>query len=80
MFVRDRVAGVTRRVSIGVQGQGNGASGAPALTASGRSAAFASLANNLVPGDTNSAADVFVRDPLLGAARAGAAAPGGGFR
>lgn len=45
---------------------GNGDSNRPALSADGRFVAFRSAANNLVPGDTNSLSDVFVRDRLLG--------------
>jgi Tol biopolymer transport system component len=43
-------------------GQGNGPSGDPAISADGRYVAFLSDASNLVPGDTNDFADVFVRD------------------
>jgi len=46
--------------------QGNGWSGAPALTASGRFVAFGSFSDDLVPGDTNGTWDVFVRDRELG--------------
>jgi Tol biopolymer transport system component len=66
VFVRDRLAGVTRRVSVATNGrQGNAGSTSPTITADGRSVAFVSFASNLVPGDTN-ATDVFVRDPLFG--------------
>jgi Tol biopolymer transport system component len=41
---------------------GNGASTFPALSADGRFVAFASLASDLVGGDTNGASDIFVRD------------------
>jgi Tol biopolymer transport system component len=64
VFVRDRLAGVTQRVSIGAAGQGNGSSSGPALSADGRYVAFTSDASNLVPGDTNGTSDVFVRDRL----------------
>jgi hypothetical protein len=63
VFVRDRVAGATDRVSVSGAGtQGNGESSHPSLAADGRFAAFQSLANNLVTGDTNGAWDIFVRD------------------
>ncbi len=65
VFVRDRLAGVTRRVSVGASGQANGPSFSPAISPNGRSVAFGSSASNLVRGDTNGAFDVFVRDPLL---------------
>ena len=68
VFVRDRLAGVTRRVSVGAGGQANGSSFSPAISANGRSVAFGSSSSNLVRGDTNGTFDVFVRDPLLGPA------------
>lgn len=40
----------------------NGPSGEPAISADGRFVGFTSLGDNLVPADTNGAADVFVRD------------------
>ncbi|MEX1019067.1 MAG: carboxypeptidase regulatory-like domain-containing protein, partial [Litorilinea sp.] len=69
IFVHDRRTGQTQRVSVSSTGaQANGTSGisAPALSADGRYVAFASLANNLVPGDTNNAADVFIHDRQTG--------------
>jgi Tol biopolymer transport system component len=63
VFVRDRVAGTTERVSMsGRKSQANGDSSNPAITADGRFVAFASFADNLVPGDTNFTSDVFVVD------------------
>jgi Tol biopolymer transport system component len=62
VFVRDRQAGTTTRVSLGSAGtQGNGGSFAPAI-GDGRFVAFQSQASNLVTGDANGFADVFVRD------------------
>ena len=63
VFLRDRKTGTTRRVSVGAGAeQGNGASfGIPAISADGKLVAFTSEASNLVPKDTNSASDVFVR-------------------
>ena len=67
VFVRDRVAGTTERVSLGAGGvQAGGQSGSPSMSADGRYVAFHSEAPNLVPGDTNSVIDVFVRDRLAG--------------
>ncbi|MBA3742060.1 hypothetical protein [Sporichthya sp.] len=43
-------------------GEPNGGSGDIALSRDGQTVAFASAASNLVPGDTNLADDVFVRD------------------
>ncbi|MGH9282615.1 MAG: TolB family protein, partial [Acidimicrobiales bacterium] len=63
VFVRDRVAGTTTRVSVSSAGaQANGASSEPSISADGRYVAFASTAANLVAGDTNGQRDIFVRD------------------
>ncbi|HEY3567624.1 MAG TPA: carboxypeptidase regulatory-like domain-containing protein [Thermoanaerobaculia bacterium] len=60
-------AQTTTRVSVASDGtQGNGASWDPTLSADGRYVAFDSFSNNLVPGDTNAAEDVFVHDRLSG--------------
>jgi Tol biopolymer transport system component len=65
VFIRDLRTNRTRLVSLGMQGQGDDASwvglGA-AFTRDGRYLLFASWAANLVPGDTNDVADVFLRD------------------
>ncbi|GEM_PF-1156312 len=54
-------------ISIASTGEpGNAWSGAPSISADGRFVAFASQADNLVPGDTNGVADIFVRDRLTG--------------
>jgi Tol biopolymer transport system component len=67
VFVRDRAAGETRRVSVGPTGrQGNFQSWASVISADGRYVAFSSLSTNLVAGDTNTEADVFVRDLVTG--------------
>jgi Tol biopolymer transport system component len=63
IFVRDRAAGLTERVSIPAGGgEGNGGSSSPSISASGRFVAFQSLADNLTGGDGNGASDIFVRD------------------
>lgn len=74
VFVRDTCAGVagctpaTSLVSLSSAGaQGNGASGLPTISSSGRFIAFNSDADNLVIGDTNGSTDVFVRDTCAGA-------------
>ena len=60
VFVRDLETGRTRRLSIAQSGsEANAVSRKPALSADGRSLAFESAADNLVPGDTNSTDDVF---------------------
>ncbi len=63
IFVVDLVNGRTSRVSVGVgTTEPDGSSVQPSLSSSGRYVAFASLADNLVAGDTNKSADAFVRD------------------
>jgi Tol biopolymer transport system component len=60
-------AGEGRRASLGPGGAlPDGASFHPALSHDGRFVAFASAAANLVPDDTNDAADVFVHDRATG--------------
>lgn len=49
--------------------QPNGASSYPAISSDGRHVAFSSVASNLVPGDANSKADVFVHDLQTGTLR-----------
>ncbi len=86
VFVCDRVAGATTRVSVASGGtQANGDSGAedsneswqPAISADGRYVAFNSGATNLVAGDTNGMNDVFVRDWVAGATIRVSVASGG---
>ena len=63
IFVRDRTAPSTERVSIATGGaQANAACDHPSISGDGRFVAFQSAATNLVPGDTNGAVDIFVRD------------------
>jgi Tol biopolymer transport system component len=63
IFIRDRQAGTTERVSIASDGtQADGMSSDPVLSADGRFVAFASFASNLVTGDTNGTWDIFVHD------------------
>jgi Tol biopolymer transport system component len=70
VFVRDRQNGTNERVSVNSNGgQGNGISGyflQLALSADGRFVAFLSDATNLVLGDTNGSADIFVHDRQSG--------------
>jgi Tol biopolymer transport system component len=67
VFVRDRFAHTTRRVSVPTSGpESNGDSEAPALSDHGRYVTYTSNSTNLVPGDTNRLADVFVRDTWTG--------------
>jgi Tol biopolymer transport system component len=63
VFVRDRQANTTTRVSVAPGGaEANGGSTSPSISADGRYVAFLSDATNLVPGDTNMVRDVFVFD------------------
>jgi len=63
VFVHDRQTRTTERVSVDSAGtEGNGASILSEISADGRFVAFWSSATNLVPGDTNGVADVFVHD------------------
>jgi hypothetical protein len=70
IFVRDTCAGVpagcvpsTARVSVDSSGAaGNADSLQPAFSGDERYIAFASMASNLVTGDTNATQDVFLRD------------------
>ncbi|MEN6545889.1 MAG: Ig-like domain-containing protein [Armatimonadia bacterium] len=70
IFVRDRTAGTTTRISVATGGaQGSGGqqgSGSPDISADGRYVAFASHATNLVAGDTNGYEDNFVHDRTTG--------------
>ncbi len=53
----------TTRISVGPGGvQGDGHSERPIISANGKIVVFQSDATNLVPGDTNGQADIFVRD------------------
>lgn len=63
VFVRDRRAGTTTRVSVTSEGgQADNTSHGPAISADGRYVAFVSHATDLVAGDTNAAEDIFVHD------------------
>ena len=54
VFVRDRAAGTTTRVSLASDGsEGDGASTDPVIDSTGTVVAWFSAASNLVPGDTN---------------------------
>ncbi len=67
VFVRDLVAGTTTLVSVNTNGLvGNAASRTPAMTPDGHYVAFVSAATDLVAGDTNRIADIFVRDLQAG--------------
>lgn len=71
IFVVDRQTSTVSRVSVDSSGgQSNGDSGTgfgPRISADGRFVAFNSGATNLVAGDTNGRADIFVHDRQSGA-------------
>ena len=71
VFLWDAESGVTRLVSVALDGRspGNGGSSAPVLTPDGRFVAFVSASSDLVSGDTNELSDVFVRDLREGVTR-----------
>ena len=62
VFVKDLVTGAITLASAGLDGQGNGSSSSPSLSADGAKVAFDSAASNLVAGDTNGSEDVFVKN------------------
>jgi Tol biopolymer transport system component len=70
VFVRDRQTGVTERVTLSSSGQQANVTLGYDVTAhmspDGRYVAFVHGANNLVAGDSNGTADVFVRDRQTG--------------
>jgi Tol biopolymer transport system component len=67
VFVRDLQAGTTERVSVDTEGlDAETNSVDPSISADGRFVAFTSVAADLVPDDSNSAEDVFVRDMQAG--------------
>jgi Tol biopolymer transport system component len=63
VFVRDRQAGTTVRVTVAADGtQANDSSSLPAISGDGAAVGFFSAATNLVVGDANQTGDVFVRE------------------
>jgi len=63
IFVRDLLTNTTTLVSASSNGdRANSTSTLCYISADGRFVAFSSNASNLVPGDTNSSEDIFVRD------------------
>lgn len=67
-----------RRLSVGISNaQGNGDSDYPSISSDGRISVFRSMATNLVAGDTNGAADVFVHDADMGTTRRVSVGPSG---
>lgn len=63
IFVKDLTTGAITRVSTDARGaQANGSSYRPVFSPDGTKVAFYSYGSNLVPGDTNGASDIFVKD------------------
>jgi Tol biopolymer transport system component len=68
IFVRDRAAGTTKRVSVAADGsEADGESVTATLSADGRFVCFSSRANNFVPSMANGYFNVFVKDTVTGA-------------
>ncbi|MFG1339985.1 VCBS domain-containing protein [Xanthobacter autotrophicus] len=68
IFVKDLTTGAITRVSTDAAGaQGNYYSYSPVFSPDGTKVAFYSYASNLVAGDTNGSADIFVKDLTTGA-------------
>ena len=79
VFLHDRENGTTVRVSVatgGGQALGGG-SERPSVSIEGAVVSFHSDATNLVPGDTNTKSDVFVRDLAAGTTTRISVGPGG---
>jgi hypothetical protein len=67
IFVHDRQTGQTERISLDGSGnQANSFSDFSAISADGQFVVFRSAATNLVPGDTNGIADIFIHDRQTG--------------
>jgi Tol biopolymer transport system component len=67
VFVKDTRTGSVQIASADMYGNpGNSFSDLASVSGDGRYVAFQSIANNLVPGDTNGKWDVFVKDTLTG--------------
>ena len=78
VYLYDRLESRFERISVAADGGlADGASERPSISDDGRYVAFASAATNLVPGDTNGAIDVFVRDRQTGTTVRASVGPGG---
>jgi hypothetical protein len=78
VFVRDLVTGAVAKVSRAAGGgDADGASQRASISPDGTLIAFASYATNIVPGDTNGKADVFVADRSTGVITRVSVGPGG---
>ena len=81
VFLRDRTGNTTMLASGNFSGTGggNGNSMLGQVSANGRYIVFQSDASDLVPGDTNGASDIFLRDTFTGTTRLISVAANGGF-
>lgn len=80
IYLRDTTRNMTSRVSRSSNGKNaNGPSSWPALSGDGRVVAFVSEAANLVRGDGNGRADVFLHDTSTGATELASRRPDGKF-
>ena len=79
VFLRDLQTGQTVRVSVSSAGAQTttGHSTAPVISSDGQTVTFESLSTNLVGGDTNGKADIFVRDVAAGKTTRVSVGPGG---
>lgn len=78
VFVHDLVTATTVRVNVdsgGLEGDSN--ADGPSISGDGREVVFWSNATNLVPGDTNNLADVFMHDLQSGVTTRLSVGPGG---
>jgi hypothetical protein len=68
VFVHDRQTGITQRISVDSNGNQalGGGSGSADISSDGRYVVFSSDATNLVAGDSNGQADVFLHDRQTG--------------
>ncbi|MEK0316992.1 fibronectin type III domain-containing protein [Cohnella sp. 56] len=81
IFLRDRVAGTTKRISLGTGGaQADGDSYAPYVSFDGNYVLFTSKAKNLIANDANGNEDLFLYDAMSGTVeRAAEFVPGSEF-
>ncbi len=81
VFLRDRANGTTTLVSVNFSGTGagNGDSIPTALSTNGQFALFESTASDILPGDTNNATDIFLRDLVSGTNQLISVSTNGGF-
>ena len=80
IYLRDTMRNLTSRVSRSLDGKSpNGPSSWPALSGDGRYVAFVSEATNVVRGDGNGRADIFLHDMSTGATELVSRRPDGKF-